>query len=108
MTTSKLVLGAVAAVIATVSTAHAATTPSTATLDKTSGAESRVSNAAREQILGKSHLQLALKRPKPFVQESGPTFVQWRGQVKTQTDELRPAPAGDVLLVLEQSRARIS
>lgn len=47
------------------------------------GTAARMSDAALGQILASPNIHLAATaRPRPFVQESGPTWVQWRAQVK--------------------------
>lgn len=47
------------------------------------GTAPRMSDAALGQILASPSIHLAATaRPRPFVQENGPTWVQWRAQVK--------------------------
>jgi hypothetical protein len=101
--TSKLILGTIATMIATASAVHAAPVLGTSVVAEESGADiSRLSNTAREQILDRSHLQLARSGRPGFVQEFGPAFVQWRAQ--GILIDMRPAPLGDVRLAFERAR----
>jgi hypothetical protein len=108
MSVSRLVLGALASVVATVP-AMAAPAAQGVVAVETSGSDIlRLSDAARDQILDKSHASLTvLARGKVFVQESGPSFVQWRAQVKAQMNDAGPSAAGDVRLAFAQSMPHI-
>ena len=86
MSLSKWIFGAMATVMVTAPAINAAPAPINAApapevsvAAVASGADIvRMSDAALQQILDKAHLQLAAKPrpPRPFVQDSGPTFVQ--------------------------------
>jgi hypothetical protein len=95
-----VVLATVAGLFATTPDINAVSAPNTQMSMEASGGIPRISDAAREQILDKSGIQLAaVKKPRPFVQENGPSFVQWRAQVRAQMDSPLPAPSGDVAVV---------
>ena len=109
MSLSKWIFGAMATVMVTAPAVHAAPAPVHTALAPdvsvaavVSGADIvRMSDAALQQILDKAHLQLAAKKkPKGAWVQLGPGWVQkgpWK-QVKTQVDDTRPGPAGDVHL----------
>jgi hypothetical protein len=104
MSTNKVVLGTLAGLIATASSCYAM--PTASTEDGIASAQ-RLSAAAREQVLNKSLLQLAAVNIAPqrvFLQEKGPSFVQWRAQMKSKVDSSRPTPAGDVRATFEEGR----
>lgn len=112
MNHSKVLVGAIAGAIVTVAGANLPSTPVTAT-EAEGGALGQfvLSEAARERVLNEAGLQLAAvkkPRPKPFGQENGPVFAQWRGQVKAHVDETAPGPSGDVLLAFVQSRGQVA
>ena len=103
MSVSKLILGTMTVLVASAAAASAApASDSSVTAASGRNGASHMSAAAKEQILDKSHIQLAsVKRPRPFTPESGPTFAQWMGQVKSPRWDGRGilfqhAPDGDV------------
>ena len=107
MSTSKVVLGTLAGLIATASSCYATPAPNVSAVAEDGGyGVLRLSDAARKQILDKSTLQLAVIK-RPFTQENGPTFVQWRAQQKSMGENSRPASAGYVRVAFEQARSLI-
>jgi len=109
MSVSRLVLGALAGVVATVPAIAAPAAKGVVAVEATGGDILRLSDAARDQLLDKSrHSLTVLARQKVFVQENGPSFVQWRAQVKAQMDDAGPVAGGDVRLAFAQSMPHIA
>lgn len=108
MSVSRLVLGALAGVVATVPAVAGPASQGVVAVEASGSDILRLSDAARDQILDKSHNSLTvLARGKVFVQENGPSWVQWRAQVKAQMDDAAPSAAGDVRLAFAQSMPHI-
>jgi hypothetical protein len=100
MRRSKIALAAMAGLVAAAANAKAVPASDTRPSAENGGAAIQgVSDAALEQILEKSYIQLAGK--KSWVQYSNP-WPQWRGQFQQmRLPELSalPAPSGDVAAV---------
>jgi len=69
----------------------------------------QLSDAARGRIVDKASLRIArVPTPRPFLQESGPSWVQWVGQQRSYSDDSLAAPAGNVAMVFATARSNVN